>query len=157
MSNLNITFEPIIGGFGGYQVVCEQLPPRHDAVIHEHTRAGRDSEWSLNTRTSTAYGRRKKVRRGRFFKTLDAAKAAAVAFVQKKVAASQRQTPVPHGHGEYFQSVTGEYWAVRIPGTTSLSYIPVGTKREAKEFLENLPQWVLDRLAAPGAAETVKS
>lgn len=158
MSNLNITFEPVAYlNETNYRVSCDVLPLRHDVLIYEHSRVGKSSEWSLNTCTRTAFGRRKRIRRGRWFKTLDDAKAAAVAYIEKKVAASRRQTPVPHGHGEYFQSVTGEYWAVRIPGTTSLSYIPVGTKKEAKKFLENLPQWVLDRLAAPGAAETAKS
>lgn len=144
MANISITFEQV---FGGYQVACEQLPPRHDAFIYEHTRAGKPSEWSLNTKTTAAYGRRRKVRRGRWFKTLDEAKAAAVAFVTKKVAAAERQTPKPHGCGEYFQATSGKYWAVRYPGVASLAYVPVGSKRDAKEWLETPPQWVLEKLA----------
>lgn len=141
MTDLNITFEqqPATANGPSLAVRCDQLPVRHQCRIDEQPRLGSPTVWFLCTATGNRYAsrRRRVSRRHREFKSLDAAKAAAVAYVTAKVAEAKRQEPVRHGHGQYCQF--GRRWYVAFDSANG--WHPASSKKAAIALLDNPPAW----------------
>jgi hypothetical protein len=141
---VNITFEqqyPATGGHGASIAVrCDQLPVRNECRIVEQPRVPGPGVWFLCTAASNPYaGRRRRgpFRKYREFESLDAAKAAAVAYVTARVAEAKRQEPVRHGRGQYCQF--GRRWYVAFDNGNS--WQPAGSKKAAIALLDNPPAW----------------
>lgn len=147
MADLNITFEqhPYNGHAEVYTVRCDLLPLKHEARIIEQPIAGKPSEWWFSTATTSVFrkrgGRHPRHRHGRLLKSLDDAKAAAVAYVKAKVAKSQREVPVRYGHGQYRQGERGSVWYVAFDNGPA--WQPAGSLKQAKELLDNPPAWAV--------------
>lgn len=147
MADLNITFEqqPHNGHQDIYAVRCELLPLKHEARIVEQPIAGKPSEWWFSTATTNVFrkrgGRHLRQRHGRLLKSLDAAKAAAVAYVKARVAKALREVPVRYGHGQYRQSEQGSVWYVAFDANPQSGWYPAGTRKQALHLLDNPPEW----------------
>lgn len=145
MTDLTITFEHHQhNGYGEtFTVRCDQLPVKHECRIVEQPRVPGPGVWFLCTATRHAYSRRRGLtRKHREFKSLDAAKAAAVAYVEARVAEAKRQVPVRHGPGQYRKGNRG--WYVQYDGSDC--WHPAGTKERAIRLLDirTPSEWAVD-------------
>lgn len=152
MTDLNITFEHHQhNGYGEtFTVRCDQLPVKHECRIVEQPRVPGPGVWFLCTATRHAYSRRRGLtRKHREFKSLDAAKAAAVAYVKAKVAEAKRQEPVRYGHGQYWQG-GGAWWVQYLTpkGEQFGSETPkaVASKKSAKQWLDHPHEYIAAKL-----------
>ena len=138
MNDINITFENQytageLGQGESYSVHCDQLPTRHECRIVEQPRLESPAAWYLHTATRSPTSRRRGLTRKHcVFESLDAAKAAAVAYVEARVAEAKRQEPVRHGPGQYRKGNRG--WYVQYDG--SACWHPAGTKERAIRLLD---------------------
>lgn len=163
MADLNITFErhPHNGHAEVYTVRCDLLPLKHEARIIEQPIAGEPSEWWFSTATTNVFrkrgGRHLRHRHGRLLKSLDAAKAAAVAYVKAKVAKAQREVPVRYGHGQYRQSERGSVWYVAFDAPTKAGWYPAGTRKQALHLLDNPPEWAQGKASPVNTIDTTNA
>lgn len=145
MNDLNITFEqqPATANGPSLAVRCDLLPAKHQCRIDEQPRIEAPSVWYVCTCTRHAYSRRRGLTRKHWeFKSLDAAKAAAVAYVRRKVAEARRQEPVRHGAGQYRKGEQ-RVWYVLLDSCPTQSWQPVATKKDAIRLLEKTPAWAV--------------
>lgn len=149
MTDLNITFEQHPHNGYGFTVRCDQLPLRHECRIVEQPRVPGPGVWYVCTATRHAYSKRRgPTRKSREFKTLDAAKAAAAAYVKARVAEAKRQEEVRYGHGQYWQGRNGVWWVqyLTAEGNPVESPRPVASKKSAKQWLDHPHEYIAAKL-----------
>jgi|688.fasta_scaffold50275_6 hypothetical protein len=125
--------------YEAYNVRCDELPGESLGVIYPRD----DGQFIYQTESYNPYARRRnrQSRRARLCDSLDAAKAAAVAYVTRKVKQARDEQNVRHGHGYYFKSRTVWFYVYEVNGETT-SPMPARSKKDAKERLLTVPSWV---------------
>lgn len=101
--------------------------------------------WCYQTESFNAYARRKNrtSRRARLCESLDDAKAAAVAYVTRKLKQASDEQPVQHGCGEYRKYGPRWYYTyLDDAGQPLCSPQPAASKKQAIERLKAVPLWV---------------
>lgn len=159
MTDLNITFEEHPGNIG-LTVRCDQLPLKHECRIVEQPRVPGPGVWYVCTATRHRLSNRRGLtRRHREFKSLDAAKAAAVAYVKARVAEAKRREQVRYGYGQYWQGGNGVWWIEYLTPEGELlgTEAPraVSSKKSAKQWLDHPHEYIAAKLRELNVAEGV--
>lgn len=124
-----------------YRVRCDELPGESLGLIFEYFQG---QTYVYQTESWSPYARRrnKRSRRSRSFASLDDAKAAAVAYVARKVKQARDEQPVQYGHGRYFKIRARWFYIHDFEAAGQHpSPQPARSKKEAKERLLSVPSW----------------
>jgi len=141
---VNIHFDPNLSSQtpDWHDVRCDELPRQRLGYIYRLC----EGVYIYQTEVWSPYAarRNKTTRRHRRFDTLDAAKAAAVAYVTRKVKQARDEQNVRHGHGVYFKR--GRRWFY-IHDVEAAGQHPIATpalsKAHAKQCLQSIPSWAV--------------
>jgi hypothetical protein len=122
-----------------YDVRCDELPGQSLGWIVLPC----EGRYVYQTESWNPYARRRhhRSRRARECDSLAAAKAAAVAYVTRKVKQARDEQPVQHGHGRYFKILTRWFYVYEVNGETTSAQL-ARSKKDAKERLLTVPSWV---------------
>jgi hypothetical protein len=137
-----------------WRVRCDELHDASLGLIFEYFQ-GQTYVYQTESWNPYARSRNKRSRRARSFVSLDDAKAAAVAYVARKVKQARDEQPVQYGHGRYFKIRTRWYYAYDVNGGAT-SPQPARSKKDAKERLLSVPSWVNSAVETPVCGHTGK-